>query len=90
MNLRRNSIRMWPLLLLLTGLLAAMQLGMTHKRLELARQHTAVQREVHSLHGEISRLALEFATLTRPERLRRLAVERLGMRAPTPMQVIYP
>ncbi len=90
MNLRRNPIRMWPLLLLLTCFLAAMQIGMTHKRLELARQHTAVQREVHSLHGEISQLALEFATLTRPERLRRLAVERLGMRAPTPMQVIYP
>ncbi len=91
MNLQYHSIRMWLVLLLLSlGLLAAMQVEIAHKRLGLARQHTDVQREVQSLHTEIGRLTLEFATLIRPERLRRLAISELGMRPPTPMQVIHP
>jgi cell division protein FtsL len=90
MNPKRYSVHKWLMLLLLPGLLAAAQVGMAHKRLELARQHDAVQHEVRSLHAEISRLTLEFATLSRPERLRRLAVAELGMRPPTPMQVIRP
>jgi len=90
MNPKYHFVRRWLVLLLLPGLLAAAQVGMAHKRLELARQHDAVQREVRSLHAEISRLTLELATLSRPERLRRLAVAELGMRPPTPMQVIRP
>jgi len=89
MNPKRNSIRMW-LALLLSGLLGAAQVGMTHKRLELARQHASMQREERSLNAGISRLRLELATLTRPERLRRLAVSELGMRPPKPVQVIRP
>jgi len=81
---------MWQLLLLVSGLLAAIQVGMAHNRLELARQHAVTQHEVRSLHAEISRLTLEFATLTRPGRLRRLAVSELGMHSPAPMQVIHP
>ncbi len=90
MNPKYHSVRRWLMLLLLPGLLAAAQVGMAHKRLELARQHDAVHREVRSLHAEISRLTLELATLSRPERLRRLAIAELGMRPPTPMQVIRP
>ncbi len=90
MSLGCKAIHMWQLLLLLAGVLATAQLGMAHKRLELARQHAAMQREVHSLHADIDRLTLEFATLTRPERLRHLAISKLGMRAPAPAQVIYP
>jgi len=90
MNPKRYAIGRWLGLLLVPGLLAAAQVGMTHQRLELARQHAAVQQEVRSVHAEISRLTLELATLSRPERLRRLAVSKLGMRPPTPMQVIRP
>jgi len=90
MNPKYHSVHKWLMLLLLPGLLAAAQVGMAHKRLELARQHDTVQHEVRSLHAEISRLTLELATLSRPERLRRLAVAELGMRPPTPMQVIRP
>jgi len=90
MNPNRHSVRTWLALLLLPGLLAAAQVGLAHKRLELARQHTAVQNEARSLHAEISRLTLELATLSRPEKLRRVAVSELGMRPPTPMQVIRP
>jgi len=90
MNLNRHSVRTWLALLLLPGLLAAAQVGLAHKRLELARQHTAVKNEARSLHAEISRLTLELATLSRPEKLRRVAVSDLGMRPPTPIQVIRP
>jgi len=90
MNPKRYSVGMWLGLLLVPGLLAAAQVGMAHQRLELARQHAAIQQEIRSAHAEISRLTLELATLSRPERLRRLAVSKLGMRPPTPMQVIRP
>jgi len=94
MNQKHSSDRSWlgPWLglLLVASLLAVAQVGMAHQRLDLASQHASVQREVGLLHAEISRLTLELATLSRPERLRRLAVSKLGMRPPTPMQVIRP
>jgi len=91
MNTKLFSVRVCLLLLLLvSGLLAAGQVGMAHRRLVLAGQQTAAQREVRQLHAEISRLTLELATISRPERLRRIAISKLGMRPPTPMQVIRP
>jgi len=80
----------WLFPVVAAGLLAAMQVVMSHQRLELTRQQSVVEREARKLNMEISRLTLELATLTRPERLRRLAVSKLDMRPPRPMQVVQP
>lgn len=90
MNLNGHGVRSWLVLLLVSGSLAAVQVGMAHKRLDLAAGYATAQREVRQMHIEISRLTLELATLRRPERIRSLAISELGMRPPTPMQVIRP
>jgi len=90
MSLKRYPVILWLACLLVSGLLAAAQIWMAHQRLELAGRHAVIQREARALHADINRLTLEFATLIRPERLRRLAVSELGMHSPSPMQVIHP
>ncbi len=90
MNLRGRIIRPWLAMLLLAGSLAAAQVGISRQRLTLAGQQAASQRETRQLRIEINRLTLELATMTRPERLRRLAASKLGMRPPAPMQVVRP
>jgi len=90
MNLRGHVVMPWLAMLLLAGSLAAAQVGVSHQRLTLAGQQAGSQREARQLRIEINRLTLELATMSRPERLRRLAVSKLGMRPPAPMQVMRP
>ncbi len=76
--------------LLLVGAMAALQVGLARQRLALAGEKAAATREARQLRAEIGKLRLEWATLTRPERVRRLATTRLGMRPPLPSQVVRP
>ncbi len=79
---------------LITGLvvssLAALQVGLSQRRLELAERQHQLQRRLRGLQHETDRLRVELATLTRPERIRRQASGRLGMRPPLPQQVLRP
>ena len=88
MSAARRFVRPWLLCCLALVLLATAQLGVAHERLETAGQYNAMQREVRQLNDEINRMNIELTMLTRPERLRSVAVEQLGMRPPTAMQVV--
>jgi len=83
--------RMRPLLViaLLLSVLACMQIGVAHERLQVVAQQSVLQRDVGQIEDEISRMNIELATLTRPDRLRRVAVEKLGMRPPSALQVVH-
>lgn len=81
----------WMLALgILIALVAAAQVALSHMRYELTKDNTTLRHERKELVAELNRLSLELASLTRPERIRRLAKSRLGMGPPTPMQVIRP
>jgi len=77
-------------MLLLAGLMAALQVGLARQRLTLAGERADAERQARALRAELGKLRLEWATLTRPERVRRLAVSKLGMRPPLPAQVVRP
>jgi len=83
--------RVRPLLVvaLLVSVLACMQIGVAHERLQVVARQSVLQRDVRQLEDEISRMNIELATLTRPDRLRRVAVEKLGMRPPSALQVVH-
>jgi len=70
--------------------LATAQVALAHQRLETAGQYNQLQRDVRQVEDEINRLNIELTMLTRPEQLRTVALEQLGMRPPTAMQVINP
>jgi len=72
------------------AILAAGQVWLSHVRYEtsLASSETGKARE--AVKREIHQLNLELASLTRPERLRRIAQSELGMSPPRPMQVVRP
>ena len=72
------------------ALLAATQVWLSHVRYELSLETSRIQKEQSELNREIHQLNLELASLTRPERLRKIAQTELGMAPPLPMQVIRP
>lgn len=72
------------------ALLATGQVWVSHMRYETSLDISAVQKETSAIKGEINTLNLELASLTRPERLRKIAQTELGMAAPRPMQVLRP
>ena len=72
------------------ALLATGQVWVSHMRYETSLDISAVQKEHDAIKGEINTLNLELASLTRPERLRKIAQTKLGMTAPRPMQVLRP
>lgn len=72
------------------ALLATGQVWVSHMRYETSLDISAVQKESAAVKGEINTLNLELASLTRPERLRKIAQTKLGMAAPRPMQVLRP
>lgn len=72
------------------ALLATAQIWLAHDRYAIAHETTLARHHVADTQAEINRLGLELASLTRPERLRELAKNRLGMAPPLPMQVWRP
>jgi len=72
------------------ALLATAQVWLSHIRYELSLETSRVQKEQNELKREMLQLNLELASLTRPERLRKIAQKELGMAPPLPMQVVRP
>lgn len=77
-------------LFLAISTLAVTQVWLSHLRIETSQHASILQQKIDSQQGEIQALGLEYASLSRPNRLRRLAYRELGMRAPRPMQVLQP
>jgi len=73
---------------LLLGALALAQVWLAHLRVEVARQRHTIQESIKQEERKMDKLSLEYANLIRPERLRKLAHEQLGMNAPRPDQLI--
>ena len=71
-------------------MLAAAQLWVSHLRVDVAQQLVKLAQERDVLQQDVQGLKLELASLMRPDTLRRLAREKMGMRPPAPMQVVKP
>jgi len=74
---------------LLLGLALA-QVWLGYVRVGIAQQRHDVQLLIALEQKKLNKLSLEYANLTRPDRLRKLAHEQLGMQAPRPEQLIQP
>jgi len=75
---------------LVIGGFAAGQVWLSHVRYDLSQGMQQLMAEKQDAALETSKLRLEIASLTRPERLRELAQTRLHMAPPRPMQVLRP
>jgi len=81
----------WMVLIPLSlALLAGTQIWLSHLRNELSLERQRLQFEQVAVRQELSKLRLEVASLSRPERLRTYAIETLHMAPPKPMQVVRP
>jgi len=78
------------LFVLLLFALAWAQVWLGYVRVNMAQQRYILERQIALETKKINKLSLEYANLTRPERLRKLAHEQLGMQAPRPDQLIQP
>lgn len=87
---RLMQTSVWLLPALAIAALAAGQVWLSHLRYETSQTLQKLQEEKKSVASEVSQLGLEVASLTRPERLRRIADDKLGMQPPHPMQVVRP
>ncbi|WP_100266015.1 cell division protein FtsL [Mariprofundus ferrinatatus] len=85
-----SLLRPWLLVPVLAGSLAAGQIWLSHLRYELSLETQKLNTEKQDVLSESGKLRLELASLTRPERLRKLAQEKLGMKPPGPAQVVHP
>jgi len=72
------------------AIMATGQVWLSHIRYETSLETAAMQKERDAVKGEMHTLNLELASLTRPERLRKIAQSKLGMGPPRPMQVLRP
>ena len=82
-------MRAWLILPVLVALLAGGEVWLSHVRYELSLDMQRIKAEQKAVAVESSRLRLEVANLSRPERLRQYALNTLGMVPPKPMQVIH-
>ena len=85
----RSWLKPWLILPLMLGLLSAAQVLLSYLRYDLSLEAHSVMDENQTVLKEISKLRIETASLTRPERLRKLARNKLDMAPPNPMQVIH-
>jgi cell division protein FtsL len=85
----RSWLKPWLVLPLMLGALSVAHVWLSHLRYELSLETQALAAEKQTELKEISKLRIELASLTRPERLRNLARTKLDMAPPNPMQVIH-
>jgi len=85
----RSGLKVWMLIPLSLAVLAGAQIRLAQVRNDLSLQTQRLQAEQQALRQESSKLRLEVASLSRPERLRQYAITTLHMGPPTPMQVIH-
>ena len=85
----RSGLKAWMLMPLCLAVLAGAQIRLAQVRNDLSLQTQRLQTEQQALRQESSKLRLEVASLSRPERLRQYAITKLHMGPPTPMQVIH-
>jgi len=85
-----SFLKPWLLVPVMAGVLAAGQIWLSHLRYELSLETQKLNAEKQDAVGQSSKLRLELASMTRPERLRQLAQDKLGMGPPSPAQVINP
>ena len=90
MTARKLITLPWALVLLTFFGLATSQVWLSHLRYEASQEIQKLTSERQKLAGETTRLNLEIANITRPERLRHVAISKLGMQPPGPMQVVRP
>jgi cell division protein FtsL len=86
----RGWLKLWMLMPLTLAVLAGAQIWLSHLRNELSLETQRLDREQKQVRQESSKLRLEVASLSRPERLREYATTTLGMAPPKPMQVVHP
>ena len=82
-------IKPWLFLPITLGLLSAAQVWLSYLRYDLSLEMQRITTEKQAVVMESSKLRLEVASLTRPERLRQLARTKLGMAPPNPVQVVH-
>jgi cell division protein FtsL len=75
---------------LFVAAMATVQIWLAHSRYAIAHEATLARHHMEDTQAEINRLGLELASLSRPERLRELAKNQLGMAPPLPGQVWRP
>jgi len=78
------------MLILTVCVLAAGQVWLSHLRMDVSQQVAQLKHERNAIKQDVQNLSLEIASLLRPDTLRRLAREKMGMHSPTPMQVVKP
>jgi len=75
-------------ILFLCAVLGVAQVWMSFLRNSTAREIHSAQQSITELSDEIEAMKIESGSLMRPERLRQVAHEQLGMRAPLPTQLL--
>jgi len=80
---------MYTTLFSLIVVLASAQVWLSHLRIETAKQAQLLHTNIAAQQEKIQTLGLEYASLARPNRLRKLS-HQLGMQPPHPMQVLQP
>lgn len=83
-------LKPWMLMLVLVALIAGVQVWVSHLRYEMSLDTQRLQAEKQEIMKRAGLLRLELASMTRPERLREIAIGQLDMSPPTPMQVVHP
>jgi len=86
-----KSLRLHVVMMILViCALAAGQVYLSHVRVGISQKVAEAKVAQGQVQREVQNLKLEVASITRPDTLRRLAREKLGMFSPTPMQVVQP
>lgn len=84
-----GGLKAWMIIPVCLAVLAGAQIWLSHVRNELSLEMQRLGTQQKSVRQESSKLRLEVASLSRPERLRKYAMTTLGMAPPKPMQVIH-
>lgn len=85
----RGWLKIWMLIPLCLATLAGAQIWLSHVRNELSLETQRLVTQKKVVRQESSKLGLEVASLSRPERLREYAITTLHMVPPKPMQVVH-